>query len=683
MSEMVDFLTTTDRVPGIGPKKKEALERLNVRTLRDLVYHFPREYEDLRHVMEISSIGVERKALVRSRVLMVIKGKGYGRKRTLRLLTEDKSGRLEIIFFMGGYMEKTFVQGHEYFFYGSVKTESGRSVMFHPTFMPVSEVDELGIMPIYPLTKGISQKELRKYIKYALKHMERMPETLPEEIIKKKNLCAISYALGQIHFPENEQKFKEARYRLIYEELFDIQIALQLAKERFGKGRGGICFDKNIRTKEFTDTLPYTLTGAQARVLSDVEADMESDRAMNRLVQGDVGSGKTVIAQAAIFKASKSGFQSAYMAPTELLARQHFKTLSSDLEPLGIRVGFISGSLSEKSKKEILNNLNKGTIDTIVGTHAILSEHVAFANLGLVITDEQHRFGVNQRLLLSAKGRNPDILVMTATPIPRTLAVILYGDLDISIIDEMPPGRIPIETRKFTDENREAAYKILFSEIQRGHQAYVVAPLIEDSDEIDGRSAQSLVEDVRHRFPGLKVDLLYGSMKQEEKDAVMNSFYAGITNILVSTVVIEVGIHVQNATVMIIENAERFGLAQMHQLRGRVGRGDNKSYCLIIIGTQSDIAVARADALCSTNDGFIIAEKDLAMRGPGEVFGLRQHGLPELKIADLSKHMELFMEAREDAAEFLAKGSARIMEEHFVFSRHIKEKFDAETSFVL
>jgi ATP-dependent DNA helicase RecG len=462
-----------------------------------------------------------------------------------------------------------------------------------------------------------------------------------------------------------------------------MQVALQFAKERFGKGRSGIRFDKKIKATAFTQRLPYALTSAQVRVLADVESDMESARAMNRLVQGDVGSGKTVIAQAAIYKASKCGFQSAFMAPTELLARQHFNTLSADLVPYGIRVGFVSGSLTAKNKKDVLNKLKTGEIDTIVGTHAILSEGVEFSNLGLVITDEQHRFGVNQRLLLSSKGKNPDILVMTATPIPRTLAVILYGDLDISIIDEMPPGRIPVETKKFNGEERDVAYHILFSEVQRGRQAYVVAPWIEDSEEIDGRSAQSLLEEVRHRFPGIKSELLYGSMKQQEKNAIMESFYAGITKILVSTVVIEVGINVQNASVMIIENAERFGLAQMHQLRGRVGRGEDQSYCLIITDAESEISLARADALCSTNDGFIIAEKDLAMRGPGEVFGVRQHGLPELKLADLSKHMKVFKEAREDALTLLIQDPTLMHKENLVFGKHIKEKFDEETSFVL
>ncbi|NCB41678.1 MAG: ATP-dependent DNA helicase RecG [Clostridia bacterium] len=683
MSEISNLSANIEQLPGIGPKKKESFERLGIRTYHDLLYHLPREYEDLRNLTEISHIANEEKILVRAKVLMIIKGKGYGLKRTLKLLTEDSTGRMEVIFFMGGYMERTFVQGQEYFFYGKAKNEQGRVIMFHPVFSSVLEEDELKILPVYPLTKGISQKELRKHIKTILFSFDAIQETLPTSIICKRNLCGLAYALRNIHFPDDEQKFREARYRFVYEELFDLQVALKFAKESFGKGKAGIRFDASVKATSFTDRLPYALTGAQARVLSEVEKDMESDRAMNRLVQGDVGSGKTVIAQAAIYKASKCGYQSAFMAPTELLARQHFETLNADFAPYGVRVGFMSGSLSLKARKNVLAQLKNGDINVIVGTHAIVSEGVEFANLGLVITDEQHRFGVNQRLQLSCKGKNPDILVMTATPIPRTLAVILYGDLDISLVDEMPPGRIPVETKKFTSESRDDAYDILFSEVQQGRQAYVVAPFIEDSEALDGRSAQSLFEEIKRRFPVVKSGLLYGSMKQQEKDEVMESFYAGITKILVSTVVIEVGINVQNASVMLVENAERFGLAQMHQLRGRVGRGADKSYCLIVTDAKTELASARAEVLCSISDGFIIAEKDLSLRGPGELFGIRQHGLPELKLADLSKHLKVFEEAKKDALDLFAKDPKLTSDDNYIFGERVKKKFASETSLVL
>ncbi len=683
MNKIIEINTSVGELSGVGPKKIEAYERLNIKTLDDLLQHLPREYEDLRNIKCISSLSDGEKALVAAKVLLITKGKGYGRKRTLRLLVEDKTGRMEVLFFMGGYMEHAFIQGNEYFFYGKVKKDSGRVTMFHPTFNSPGDVQETGILPVYPLTKGITQKELRKHIRTALHVMPDDNETLPASIIQKKRLCGLKYALSNTHFPEDETKFKEARYRLVYEELFDLQIALLLSRDRFGKGREGIAFDRKIKGKEFTQGLPYPLTGAQQRVLADVESDMESARAMNRLVQGDVGSGKTVIAQAALYKAIKSGYQGAFMAPTELLAKQHFETLSRDFAPYGVHVGFLTGSLSVKEKKNVLSQLKSGELNMVIGTHAILSENVDFLNLGLVITDEQHRFGVNQRQLLSKKGKNPDVLVMTATPIPRTLAVILYGDLDISVIDEMPPGRLPVETRKFNEKQRNAAYDILMSEILKGHQAYIVAPLIEDSMEMEGRSAQSLFLEMTNRFPGVRSSCLYGSMKQQEKDAIMEKFHSGEISLLVSTVVIEVGINVPNASVMLIENAERFGLAQLHQLRGRVGRGSQQSYCLIVTDSESPVAVARAQTMCSTGDGFIIAEKDLDLRGPGEIFGMRQHGLPELKLADPVKHIKLLEEARKDAVDFLADDCDLNKPENAFFMTAIKHKFDSIDSLVL
>ncbi|MDD2301007.1 MAG: ATP-dependent DNA helicase RecG [Eubacteriales bacterium] len=434
---------------------------------------------------------------------------------------------------------------------------------------------------------------------------------------------------------------------------------------------------------DFVKVLPYTPTRAQERVLADTEQDMESAEAMNRLIQGDVGSGKTLIAQAALFKAAKSGYQGAFMAPTELLARQHFETLQADLGPLDVRVGFLSGSLSAKAKKQTMRDLESGRIDVIVGTHAIVSEGVRFHDLGLVITDEQHRFGVTQRLLLSQKGKNPDVLVMTATPIPRTLAIVLYGDLDISVIDEMPPGRIPIKTIQYTQDDREHAYSLLRKEILRGRQAYVVAPLIDDSESLESRSAESLFHEMCNRFPDLSCALLHGNLPQSEKDRIMDRFYRGHIGVLISTVVIEVGINVPNATIMLIENAERFGLAQLHQLRGRVGRGNEQSYCLIVSGTQSDIAEARAAVFCETNDGFLIAEKDLELRGAGEVFGVRQHGLPELRLADPVKHYHIFTESREDAVELLRNDPDLSSEENRAFGRCLHKKFVQTENIVL
>ncbi|HCU08389.1 MAG TPA: DNA helicase RecG, partial [Clostridiales bacterium] len=567
MNQKIDRCGSMEGLPGIGPKKAEAFGRLQIFSPWDLLFHFPREYQDLRKRADINTLEDGSRALVCAKVLMIIKGKGFGRKRTLRLLVEDGTGRMEVLFFMSGYMDQAFRQGLPYFFYGKVRVENGRVRMLHPDFMSYDGETSGQIQPVYPLTKGLTQKELRKHISAILSDGEDVPETLPLSILRKKKLCSLSYALKNIHFPKDEQKYKEARYRLVYEELFFLQVALQLSRERFGKGRCGISFSAEARMDTFVTGLPYAPTQAQRRVLADVEKDMESAGAMNRLIQGDVGSGKTLIAQAALYKASKSRYQGAFMAPTELLARQHFETLQADLGSLGIRIAFLSGSLAAKQKNQTLKELKEGRIDIVVGTHAIVSEGVQFDNLGLVITDEQHRFGVNQRLLLSKKSENPDVMVMTATPIPRTLAVVMYGDLDISVIDEMPPGRIPIHTAQFTEETRDQAYLRLEKEVKKGHQAYVVAPLIEDSETLESRSVESLILEMQNRFPDDSCALLHGNLPQLEKDRIMERFYKGDINILVSTVVIEVGIDVPNATVMIIENAERFGLAQLHQLR--------------------------------------------------------------------------------------------------------------------
>lgn len=672
-----------ESLPGVGPKKAEAYGRLGINSPRDLLFHFPREYQDLRNRRAISAMKDGEKVLVGGKILMVVPGKGYGRKRTLRLLVEDETGRMEVLFFMSGHMEKAFCQGGSYCFYGKVRVGNGKAQMLHPDFMAFRDQASGGIQPVYPLTRGLTQKDLRRHVAAALSVDIYQEETLPKTVLEKKKLCSLTYALRNIHFPEDEQKYREARYRLVYEELFSLQTALQLSRERFGKGQSGIAFSIDAPISGFLAGLPYAPTGAQRRVLAEVEQDMESARAMNRLVQGDVGSGKTLIAQAALYKASKSGYQGAFMAPTELLARQHFATLNADLAPLGVRIAFLSGSLAPKQRSQALLELKNGQVDVIVGTHAILSEGVKFHRLGLVITDEQHRFGVNQRLKLSQKGENPDVIVMTATPIPRTLAVVMYGDLDLSVIDEMPPGRLPIRTVSFLPENREQAYNVLGSEVKKGHQAYIVAPLIEDSDALDSRSAESLFAEVQNRFPAFACALLHGNLPQVEKDRIMDKFYHGKIQVLISTVVIEVGINVPNATVMLIENAERFGLAQLHQLRGRVGRGNDPSCCLIVSDGQNEIAAARAEVFCSTNDGFVIAEKDLELRGSGEWFGVRQHGLPELVLADPVKHYAVFVESRADAMDLLRIDPSLSLAENRSFAEALQRKFELRESLVL
>lgn len=661
-------------IKGVGPKKAAAFEKLGIACIRDAALHFPRAYEDLRNVKKISELKDGEKALVRAHVLLVRTGRGFGRKRTLSLLVEDGSGRMQVLFFSAGFMLKSFVRGEEYRFFGKLRVEDGRATMFHPSWSKEGESEESGIVPVYPLAYGLTQKDLKQVTRIALKCLDGCPETLPRSVIEDARLCGYHYALSNIHYPEGEAEYSEARYRLVYEELFVFSLAVRLSENRFGRGRGGSRI-KSGGASEFTDSLPYALTGAQRRVLSELLGDMASDRAMNRLLQGDVGSGKTAVAEAALCEAARGGFQGAFMAPTELLAKQHYETLTRDLEPLGLRIALLTGSQGASERRYVLDSAADGSTDIVVGTHAVISEAVRFKRLGLVITDEQHRFGVNQRRLLTEKGNDPDVLVMTATPIPRTLAVVIYGDLDLSVIDELPPGRQPVETKRYSENERGKAYALLLSEVEKGRQAYVVAPFIDDSDSIDGHSAETLFREFTAAHPGISAALLHSGIKHQDKEAVMEAFYGGDISVLISTVVIEVGINVPNATVMLIENTERFGLAQLHQLRGRVGRGSEHSYCLLVLGEENDIAAERAEIMCSTADGFEIAEKDLELRGPGEIFGFRQHGLPQLRIADPAKHMDVAVRAGEAAARLLQSDPGLGLPENSVLAGRIRRDF--------
>jgi len=668
-------------VKGIGPKKAEAFSRLDLNTLEDILRFYPREYEDLRKAKKIAELKNDEKALVEGVVMMNVMGRGYGRKRTLHLSVADKTGRMEVLFFMAGFMGRTFKVGESYRFFGKVKVENGKATMFHPVFHKADE-GETGIQPVYHLSAGLTRKDMKKVARAAIDHIDEYDESLPASVLEKANICPIDYAFTNIHFPEDENAYLAARYRLVFEEFFDLKVALKLSAKRFGSGRRGHSFIEGS-SDEFVSSLSYELTGAQKRVLKEIEKDMDSDIAMNRLVQGDVGSGKTVVAEAAIFKAAKAGYQAAFMAPTEILATQHYENFIKAFEPFGLNIAFLSGSNTAKERNAVLSDLKAGNIDIIVGTHAIISGPVEFKNLGLVITDEQHRFGVNQRKLLSDKGENPDVLVMTATPIPRTLAVVLYSDLDISVIDELPAGRKEIITEQFNEMNRKEAYRLLIREVRAGRQAYIVAPFIEDSESIDGRSAESLYAEFTKDHPDISAALLHGGMKQKEKDEIMQAFKEGIYSVLISTVVIEVGIDVANATVMLIENSERFGLAQLHQLRGRVGRGSEQSYCFLILGDDSEIAKERADIMCESSDGFYISEKDLEIRGPGELFGYRQHGLPQLQLADPVRHVKVLDEAARLADELLSDDPDLSKEENKKFGESLRNSFGSDMLLVL
>lgn len=641
-------------VKGIGPKKAALLESMGIVTLSDMLAHYPYSYEDRSKITEIADAQEGISCYICASVTKISKNFAYGRNgRMLRLLAADDTGTIEIIFFKASYYERAFQLDQPYYFYGKVTKGRSGLQMVHPEFERKTGEFEASILPVYRTTKGITQKDLQKISRFALEQDIFVAETLPEALIEKNHMCSREFALKNIHFPSDRMSFKMAKYRLIYEELFILQTGLMIRGSSRLRVREGIEFPHDDSVREFINRLPYELTDAQTRVLREIANDMESPAPMQRLVQGDVGSGKTVVAAAALYKAAKAGYQGVMMAPTELLAAQHLETFQELYAGTGIRLGFLTSGVKAGARREVLESLKSGGIDVLIGTHAVIQDPVEFQNLALVITDEQHRFGVDQRKKLASKGKNPDILVMTATPIPRTLAVILFGDLDISAIDELPPGRKKIETKAVSSRQRKRVYDFAAGQIREGRQVYVVAPLIEDSEAVDASSAVSVYEELQKSFSGFHVALVHGGMKQAEKDAVMESFSQGLIDILVATVVIEVGINVPNATLMIIENAERFGLAQLHQLRGRVGRGTHQSYCFLITDMKSELGKQRAEIIESSSDGFYIAEKDLEMRGPGEFFGTKQHGLPELTIADLAKHLPILNGLKDDVKDML------------------------------
>ena len=651
----MDLQDKVSAIKGIGEKKSRLLRNMKIETVEDLLLHFPRKYEDRRHVSYIMEAPFDKEVLVKAKVIArQMKGNPYNKRTPLRILVQDSSADLEVLFFNGRYLANYFNIGSEYTFYGKISLNNGRRQMAHPEFhIAGDEEDVRGILPIYPLTEGMTQANMRKIQKEAICLADNVKEWLPDWIVEENNLCSPSYAIKNIHFPADERNIKEARYRMVFEELLTLQTGLFYIKKGMTGEQDGTVIDMAIDMSPFTETLPFRLTSGQLKVWKEIEKDLAAVRPMNRLVQGDVGSGKTAVAQMAMYKTVKAGYQAVMMAPTELLAKQHLASMKKVFDPLGIRTELLCGTMKSGEKEQVLKDLASGDIDILIGTHALIQPNVGFKGLGLVVTDEQHRFGVNQRTVLAEKGRNPNVLVMTATPIPRTLAVILYGDLDISVIDTMPPGRKPVRTFLRNADSRDAIYDFVRQKAKEGRQAYVVAPLIDESENVDCRSAQEIYEELSSKYHDLNIGLVHGAMKQEEKDRIMESFAAGKTDVLVSTVVIEVGIDVKNATVMIIENCERFGLAQLHQLRGRVGRGQHQSYCVLICGHESKIADRRNQIMCRSQNGFEIAEEDLKLRGPGEIFGTRQHGLPELNISDLIRHGDILEDVKKVAAKII------------------------------
>ncbi len=589
-----------------------------------------------------------------------------------------KPGSGIVTWFNQPYLKDKFIIGNKYKFFGKVSLKAGRVMFNSPVFDVGEKVQNTGrIIPIYPLTYNLSQNNLRKIMEEAIKIVYgNLQEILPQYLIKQYNLEDINNATKNIHFPKEFEDFNIARNRLVFEELLSVQLALLELKNNYITEKKGIQFDKNVKMSDVINTLPFKLTKAQLRVLEEIDENMESDKVMNRLLQGDVGSGKTVVAMCAAYKAVKSGYQAAIMAPTAILATQHLENFKKILDKLNIKCELLISGITKKKKEDILNRLKSGEVDILIGTHAIIEDNVIFKNLGLVVTDEQHRFGVRQRAKIAEKGNNPDVLVMTATPIPRTLALILYGDLDISIIDELPPNRKKIETFAVNKNMTERVNNFIKKQIDEGRQAYIVCPLVEKNEEMDLKSVEALYETYsKEVFPQYKVEYLHGKMKQKEKDDIMERFKNGKIDILISTTVIEVGVDVPNSNIMVVENAERFGLAQLHQLRGRVGRGEYKSYCILKYEGKCETIRKRMKVMCETNDGFVISEKDLELRGSGDFFGTMQHGLPEFKIANLFEDIEMLKKVQVVAMEILEKDPKLEKEENEPLRRLIQDKF--------
>lgn len=662
------------QVKNVGKTRMKVLAKKGIHNLLDLITEYPRAYEDRRKVKKMINLqdgdNVTVHGLITSRIIeRRIRSNLY----IYNTIIKDDTGSMNVVWFNQPYIRKSLKFGDMCYFYGKVTSNNGRCEMQNPVFEKMEEGKEgsmIGIFPIYSLVEGLTQNIMRKIMQSALDEIKVIDDYLSEDLKEKYNLCDLDYAIRGIHFPEDDEMAEKARKRLVFDELLILQLTLFKTRNYLEDEANGIQFEPSKDVNGFIESLPFDLTNAQRKAFNDIEKDMESPKIMNRLVQGDVGSGKTIVALLAMLKAVCSGYQAAYMVPTEILAEQHFSTITKMLDDCDFKYMY-EGQLKDvnvvllkgkqtKAQREIINNsISSGQADIIIGTHAVIQESVQYKKLGLVITDEQHRFGVRQRATLQEKSDgNPDVLVMTATPIPRTLGLILYGDLDITIIDEMPKGRIPIKTYVVDERMRTRIDNFIIKTVNNGGQVYIVCPAVEEGETLNIKSAKELYEEVIDDvFRDLDVGLIYGKLKSEDKDKVMRDFSEGRIDVLISTTVIEVGVDVPNATLMVIENAERFGLAQLHQLRGRVGRGQKQSHCILYNQGKSELSIERMKILASTNDGFVISEKDLELRGPGEFFGTRQHGIPTLKIANLYEDIDILKNVQKASGEILADDS--------------------------
>ena len=661
---------------GVGPKTAERFEKLGILTLSDLLCHYPRRYLDFSKPYSIAEAPADTECVVKAEVFAKPGGRILpGGRRMERITAGDDVSSLEITWFNNPYAAQKLELGQEYYFQGIVTGGMLRRQMVNPQVRTDAQVKSSPFEAVYPQTEGLTSSAIAKCVRQLLPHAELLPDPLPSEMLKKYRLLSKADAVRAIHCPATEEEAFAARRRLIYEELLVLQLGIGRMKNHGAASTGAPM--KKADASPFWESLPFSPTGAQRRAVEEILTDMSGETSMNRLLQGDVGSGKTLVAAAAIWACIRAGYQAALLAPTEILASQHAENLNRLLSPFGMRVALLTGGMKAAARRTTLAAIRDDEADLIVGTHAILSEGVEFARLGLAVVDEQHRFGVRQRGLLAEKAANPHLLVMSATPIPRTLGLLMYGDLDISILDELPPGRKPVKTRCITGKKRADLYGFLDREIDSGRQVYIVCPAIEDAGGSGLNAVKSYYEDIAKAYlPDRRVGLMHGKLKPKEKAEVMDDFKSGRLDALVSTTVIEVGVDVPNATVMVIENAERYGLSALHQLRGRVGRGAAESWCFLVSDNVSESVQKRLKFLCSTSDGFAVAQYDLETRGPGDFFGNRQHGLPTLQIADLINDTRTLHAAQSEAVALLAEDPLLERPEHALLARQVEQMFD-------
>lgn len=670
--------TPLRELKGVGEKTEKLFQKIGITTAEEFLRYYPRTYDIYEEPVEIASAEEDKTVSIR---VTIATGIYINQVRNLQVLTTtvaDASGRLPVAWFNAPYLRGTLKKGSVFILRGKITRKKGRPQMEHPEIFTPAAYEEIihSMQPVYGLTKGLSNKMITKLVHQILDTRPLHGEYLPEEIRERYQLADANYAIRTIHFPKNMQELLTARKRLVFDEFLLFVLAIQLLKEKTEEAPNTFPMKPVWTTEEIIEGLPYDLTGAQKNVWHEIERDLSSHKLMSRLVQGDVGSGKTVIAFLAMVLSAENGFQSALMVPTEVLANQHYEGFLKLMEEQNIiscHPVLLTGSTTARQKREIYQKIATGEVNVIIGTHALIQEKVEYKNLGLVITDEQHRFGVRQREALTTRGNPPHVLVMSATPIPRTLAIILYGDLDISIIDELPAKRLPIKNCVVGTSYRPKAYSFIEKQVQMGRQAYVICPMVEESEGLDAENVTDYARKLQEVLPDeIRVEILHGKMKPKEKNRIMEAFASDEIQVLVSTTVVEVGVNVPNATVMMVENAERFGLAQLHQLRGRVGRGEHQSYCIFIQGNNEENTSKRLKILNESNDGFYIAGEDLKLRGPGDLFGIRQSGLMEFKIGDIYNDAGILKNASEAAGEILALDFDLILPQHKALKEHLK-----------